>query len=281
MSRLAVTILLILSIPLLGVADYASGPEFGFSLLYLMPVAILAWRSDVRLAMASAVFAAGCWLGAAASYHGFNLATLWNGFTRLAMYVALAALAGRVRLDRERVAALNGQLSRLLETEQRLARTDALTGLANSRAFSEALDKGLARSRRDHSPLAVACIDLDNFKTLNDTLGHAGGDRALRAAAESLRRTARAADVSARIGGDEFAVLLHDCDEPGARAVAERVLKEIQGVLAEAGAGVGASVGVACFREPPDTADATIAAADRALYEAKRQGKGRIVITRE
>lgn len=280
MSRRVVTILLVLSIPLLGLADYASGPDFGFSLLYLMPIAILAWRSEARLAVAAAVFAAGCWLGSDAAYHGLGPITLWNGFTRLAMYVALAALTGRVRRDRERVAALNGQLSRLLEQEQRLARTDALTGLPNVRAFREALDKSLARSRRDHSPLAVACIDLDNFKTLNDTLGHAGGDRALRTAADALTRVARAADVSARIGGDEFAVLLHDCDEAGARAVAERVLKGIQEVLAQAGAGVGASLGVACFREPPEDADAALGAADRALYQAKRQGKGRIVLTR-
>lgn len=281
MSRLAVTILLILSIPLLGFADHASGPDFGFSLLYLMPVAILAWRSDARLAVAAAVLAAGCWLGADAAYRGFTPVTLWNALTRLAMYVALAGLTGRVRLDRERVAALNERLSRLLEQEQRLARTDPLTGLANSRAFREALDKGLARSRRDGSPLAVACIDLDNFKRLNDTLGHAGGDRALRAAAETLSRVARAADVSARIGGDEFAVLLHDCDEAGARAVAERVLKEVQDVLRQAGTGVGASVGVACFREAPENADAALGAADRALYQAKRQGKGQIVVTRE
>jgi diguanylate cyclase (GGDEF)-like protein len=281
MSHLAVTLLLVLSIPVLGVADYASGPDFGFSLLYLMPVAILAWRSDPRLAVASAVLAAGCWLGADAAHRGLKPVTLWNGFTRLTMYVALAALAGRVRIDRDRVAALNAQLSRLLEQEQRLARTDALTGLANSRAFREALDKALARSRRDRSPLAVACLDLDNFKTLNDTLGHAGGDRALRDAADTLSRVARAADVSARIGGDEFAVLLHDCDEAGARAVAERMLKEVQAVLARAGAGVGASVGVACFREPPQDADATLGAADRALYRAKREGKGRIVITRD
>jgi diguanylate cyclase (GGDEF)-like protein len=278
MPRLALTVSLILSIPLLGAADYATGPDFGFSLLYLVPVTILAWRLDARLAIATAVLAAGSWLAADAPYHGLTPVSVWNGFTRLAMYVALAGLTGRVRADRDRVATLNTRLSRLLEEEQQLARTDALTGLANSRSFRESLHRAIARNRRDRSPLAVACFDLDNFKMVNDTQGHAAGDRALRAAADALTRVARTADVAARIGGDEFAVLLHDCDEAGARAVAGRMLEEVASVMERISAGLGVSVGVACFAEPPDDPGATIGAADRALYQAKSQGKGQMVV---
>lgn len=269
---------MVLTIPLLGAADYLTGPDFGFSLLYLLPVTFVAWRLDPRLAIATAVLAAGCWLAADVPFHGFNPVSSWNGFTRLCMYVALAGLTGRVRADRDRVAALNTRLSRLLEEEQQLARTDALTGLPNSRAFRESLHRAIARSRRHRSPLAVACFDLDNFKVLNDTQGHAGGDRALRAAAAALTRVARTADIAARIGGDEFAVLLHDCDEPSAHAVGGRMLKEVTSVMERINAGVGASVGVACFPDPPDDPDATIGAADRALYQAKSQGKGQMVV---
>lgn len=180
------------------------------------------------------------------------------------------------------MAALNVRLSRLLEEEQRLARTDALTGLANSRSFREALYRAIARNRRDRSPIAVACFDLDNFKALNDTQGHAGGDRAMRAAADALTRVARTMDIAARIGGDEFAVLLHDCDEASAHAVAGRMLREITCVMERAGAGLdaglGASVGVACFPEPPDDPDVTLGTADRALYQAKSRGKGQMVV---
>jgi diguanylate cyclase (GGDEF)-like protein len=279
MPPLLLTVLLFLSIPLLGMADYATGPDFGFSLVYLVPIIVLAWYAEHgRVAIAAAVLAAACSIGADATFHGVTPITLWNGFTRLGLFVALAALASRVRMDRDRLATMNVRLARLLEEEQRLARTDPLTGLANSRAFGDALHRAIARNRRDRTPLAVACFDLDNFKSLNDTQGHAGGDRALLAAAGALTRVARSADVAARIGGDEFAVLLHNCNEAGAHAVAGRMLQEITCVMERAGTGLGASVGVACFPEPPDDPDVALGAADRALYQAKSQGKGRVVI---
>ncbi|HVD93233.1 MAG TPA: GGDEF domain-containing protein [Vicinamibacterales bacterium] len=276
--RLLLTILLFLCIPLLGTADYATGPDFEFSLLYLVPVIVLAWREDGRVAIGAAVLAAACALTADTALHGVTIFTLWNGFTRLAIYVALAVLGSLVHSNRERLATMNVRLARLLEEEQRLARTDTLTGLANSRAFSDALHRAIARNRRDRTPLAVACFDLDNFKSLNDAQGHAGGDRALLAAAGALTRVARSADLAARIGGDEFAVLLHNCNEAGAHAVAGRMLQELTSVMQRAGTGLGASVGVACFTDPPDDPDVTLGAADRALYEAKSQGKGRMVI---
>ena len=85
-------------------------------------------------------------------------------------------------------------------------------------------------------------------------------------------------DIAARIGGDEFAVLLHDCDEASAHAVAGRMLRAITCVMERAGAGLGASVGVACFQEPPDEPDVMLGTADRALYQAKSQGKGQMVV---
>lgn len=281
-ARPALTILLILALPVFGVADYATGPDFGFSLLYLLPVSLLAWRVDTRRAVAIAGLAAAFWVRADAAHRGFTAVGLWNGFTRLCMYVALAALIARVRADRDRMADLNVRLGELLEQEQRLARTDALTGVANSRSFREALTRGIARAGRDGTPLAVACVDLDNFKALNDTQGHAAGDRVLRAVAEGLTRVARSADVVARIGGDEFAVLLHDCDEAGAHLVAGRMLQELTIVMTAVGLGadkrLGASVGVACFREPPADPDAALGAADRALYDAKARGKGQMQV---
>ena len=276
--RLLLTTLLFLSVPILGMADYATGPDFEFSLLYLVPVLILTWVEDGRVAIAAAILSAVCSIAADTALRGLSAFTLWNGLTRLGIYVVVAALASRVHSDRERLATMNVRLARLLEEEQRLARTDTLTGLANSRAFSDALHRAIARNRRDRTPLAVACFDLDNFKSLNDAQGHAGGDRALLAAAGALTRVARTADVAARIGGDEFAVLLHNCNEAGAHAVAGRMLQEITSVMQRAGTGLGASVGVACFSDPPDDPDVTLGAADRALYEAKSQGKGRMVI---
>ena len=181
-------------------------------------------------------------------------------------------------MDLERVAALNVQLSQLLETEQRLARTDALTGLPNSRAFREELEKALARNRRDRSPLAVACFDLDNFKILNDTLGHAGGDRALRAAADALARGARTADVAARIGGDEFAVLVADLNLRQTESRLRMLNSSLSAIAFETPTPLKLtlSIGVAEY-SAGDTPESLMERADAALYEAKRQGRNRVV----
>ena len=111
---------------------------------------------------------------------------------------------------------------RSLAEHRREARTDELTGLANRRAFNEILERALAR-RPDDRRLALLVVDLDDFKAVNDSLGHHYGDELLRLAAPRLQQAVRSGDVVARIGGDEFAVLLADADGPLAVRVAERL----------------------------------------------------------
>jgi diguanylate cyclase (GGDEF)-like protein len=259
-------------------ADYATGPDFEFSLLYLVPVLVLAWREDGRVAIGAAVLAAACAITADAALHGVTIFTLWNGFTRLGIYVALAVLGSLVHSNRERLATMNVRLARLLEEEQRLARTDTLTGLANSRAFSDALHRAIARNRRDRTPLAVACFDLDNFKSLNDAQGHAGGDRALLAAAGALTRVARSADLAARIGGDEFAVLLPEIDQAGVEAVAHELVAAVAAHTTRVDGRelprVTISLGVATFGQQARLdREALVIAADVAMYRAKEAGR--------
>jgi diguanylate cyclase (GGDEF)-like protein len=166
--------------------------------------------------------------------------------------------------------ALRGAI--LLAASQRTAGRDDLTGLANRRVFREALDREVARVGRNGGVMALAILDLDHFKAVNDRHGHQAGDAVLRTAARTLATEARHGDLPARLGGDEFAILLPDCGPRHARAVVDRMVDAIGRELAPTG--VTASAGVASF---PDcrTAHRLLAAADAALYESKRNGRGR------
>jgi diguanylate cyclase (GGDEF)-like protein len=155
---------------------------------------------------------------------------------------------------------------------------DPLTGLKNRRRFGEDLRAELARSRRERTVGAVLMLDLDNFKQVNDTLGHPVGDRVIGDIADVLRARMRATDVVARLGGDEFAVALPRCDLDEAEEVAEAIATAIRlHVLpGEAAPPVTASIGIATFGPASEGYDAVLSAADSAMYEAKRGGRDSI-----
>src|SRR5262249_10151176 len=134
-------------------------------------------------------------------------------------------------------------------------------------------------SRRSGSPLALVLADLDDFKRVNDTWGHAVGDEALRTFAEILRSNVRDVDLPVRLGGEEFAVLLPDTDLNGATQLAERVRLALAGTTVErdgARFAMTASFGVSCYPESA-ASDDLLSDADRRLYDAKREGKNRVV----
>ena len=170
---------------------------------------------------------------------------------------------------------------RTLEVEgllRRAATTDELTGLLNRRAFLAALDTEITRSRRSGSPLALALIDLDHFKSVNDRFGHAGGDEVLRRFADTAREAMRTTDVIGRLGGEEFAVLMPDTDQVQSGIAGERLRDAVarrRVVLSTGGlAPVTISVGVAHYRAGEER-DRLIIRADEALYEAKDSGRNR------
>jgi diguanylate cyclase (GGDEF)-like protein len=162
---------------------------------------------------------------------------------------------------------------------KRQAVTDELTGLANRRAFLEALAPELRREERFGGSLALVFADLDDFKRVNDRFGHHVGDDLLRTFAQILQRRTRQIDVCARLGGEEFAVLLPQTDLVGAEALAEGLRLAVADLTVPVGretVGVTASFGVAAYPET-HTADELMTAADRALYSAKRKGKNCVV----
>ena len=160
----------------------------------------------------------------------------------------------------------------------RLATTDPLTGLANRRAFFDALEIEVARSRRYPRPLSLLMVDVDGLRVVNDTRGHPAGDRVLAALAAILREGVREVDLPARYGGDEFAVLLPETPLDGAAIAAERLRAAVAGASFDDGLVLTLSVGVAAT--PPLEADAEklVAEADAALYRAKNAGGNRVAL---
>jgi diguanylate cyclase (GGDEF)-like protein len=164
------------------------------------------------------------------------------------------------------------------EAETRLqARTDALTGLANRRALDEEISHALAGARRTQRPFAIVMVDVDRFKFINDTHGHAVGDATLAAFAARLAGALREPDRAYRYGGEEFCLLLADTDLAGARVLAERAREQIgmpfDGAMPMRA--VTASFGVTAW-QPDDAVDSLFRRADRALFTAKSGGRNRV-----
>ncbi|MBI2885728.1 MAG: GGDEF domain-containing protein [Chloroflexi bacterium] len=156
-----------------------------------------------------------------------------------------------------------------------LVRRDYLTGLANRIAVEERLRQETRRLRRSGGALAALAIDLDGFKAINDSRGHAEGDRALQLVARSIERRLRATDFAARISGDEFLVLLPDTTVESAEAMAQRIQRQLEEVTACLDFRVTLSIGIAGFQGQDMDSTALLRSADQALYQAKEFGKNR------
>ncbi|GAB4136948.1 MAG: hypothetical protein Tsb0016_01730 [Sphingomonadales bacterium] len=178
-----------------------------------------------------------------------------------------------VTLEREQAEALADAHAEL----DRLARSDALTGLANRRAFMESVATRLRHCARTGRSGALLYIDLDHFKSVNDSLGHAAGDAALIALGAGLKQQLRAADIAARLGGDEFAVWLEEADAEGALRMAARLVAlapALRRAVGDPECRLGLSVGAAVSHRD-ETLRGLLARADAALYRAKHGGRGR------
>jgi len=172
------------------------------------------------------------------------------------------------------------RIATLVEEARHLATVDGLTGLTNRRAFVEALDIEVARATRYGHALSVILLDVDHFKQVNDTHGHASGDTVLAAIGSVLPKHARKGDIVARWGGEEFVVALHATDLRGAEVVAERIRKAMEELTLKAPGGkpiaVTASFGAVSL-QPGDTVDTIVDRADCNMYRAKSGGRNRVV----
>jgi diguanylate cyclase (GGDEF)-like protein len=164
-----------------------------------------------------------------------------------------------------------------LDVCEEAAFTDHLTGLANRRRFERQLEREVGRTLRLGHPFSLLMIDIDNFKNLNDSFGHDAGDDAIRAISKVLREGTRGIDLAARIGGEEFAVVLVETNQQGGVEVAERLRLAIRLLEIRSGGQITASFGVAECPTDAQTAADILKTADVALYEAKRRGRDQVV----
>jgi diguanylate cyclase (GGDEF)-like protein len=167
-------------------------------------------------------------------------------------------------------------LQNTLKQEKEFSRIDFLTGVQNRRYFIELVNMEINRARRYEHPLTLVCLDLDNFKTVNDCFGHSTGDILLRLVATTIRENIRVTDTVARLGGDEFAILLPETGRNTAEAIMQRIQKIHLDIMKKHGWPVTISIGVATFTKPPSTVDETLRISDQLMYNVKNNGKNSI-----
>jgi diguanylate cyclase (GGDEF)-like protein len=266
LDRQPKTFLLILGvflIALVSAGDYLTHTRYvlEFSPFYLVPISFFSWFIGKRSGIALAVMSAAVGLGIRLSYSP-GIIPYWNALVWFLLYVSSTMMVV--------------QLKRLYEHERQLSHIDPLTKIANRRALFEAAAQAKSFSDRQNVPLSIAYLDVDGFKQLNDRHGHGTGDRILALTAASVRKALRPTDVVARVGGDEFTVLLSDTDRETAAQVINRVRLELARAMEESGWQVTFSIGIATFLPPLGSVAEMIKSADKAMYAAKRMGKNRI-----
>jgi diguanylate cyclase (GGDEF)-like protein len=254
-------------IALVAIIDFVSGVELRVYPLYYLPIAFAAWYIGRSWTVAAAALSVTAWM--ISNYLAgldYSTASIWvfnsvmHGVSFLVVGVLLA------------------QLKVALAHEKQLSRLDPLTALMNSRAFDEEAARILSTARRKKRPVTLAYIDLDDFKIVNDTHGHHAGDELLRAVAGAIRGSVRVTDLAARIGGDEFALLLPETGHAEAKIALDRLRHRIQETLTGAPHTVTASIGGVVFPAVPDSFGRMVRAADRRMYAAKAAGRDRIVL---
>ena len=267
--RLIVAVAGLAAVAAIWWAERLTPDDFRFGFIYIIPVCAVAWWGPPRAAIACAALAAvGLVTNDLTVRPGAPaIAVAWNEFTRIVTMLAIALLIIYVRASSERVRTQSAETFRM-------AITDPLTGLYNRRYLDDQLARVHATAVRIQRPYALLVMDVDEFKLVNDTYGHAKGDAALVAFAEDLRSVVRAGDIAVRIGGDEFVVVLPEARAGDAEALAKRVQsaltrrtkpQEIRSV----------SAGIVEWHQFAGPED-LLAEADQLVYQSKRVGGGTI-----
>jgi diguanylate cyclase (GGDEF)-like protein len=250
---------------LIGVAHYATGPRIALYAFYLAPILVVTWFIGPRWGALTALLSALNWLvvdiGLLPEWQAESVVFINEGL-RFGMYMLLVIVAWQWR--------------KALDRETALARLDTLTQLPNRRAFFELARVELERARRYGRVLTAVMLDLDNFKAVNDQMGHQSGDELLRAISAVLRRETRLSDVVGRLGGDEFALVLPETDAGSALAFCEKLRGELLAAMNRGGWPVTVSFGVATFYTMPEDVDQLLKHSDSLMYAVKQAGKNQI-----
>jgi len=250
---------------ILGVIDYVTGFELSFSFFYLIPVTMIAWTVSRNAGLTFSVLSASTWLisnilSGQSFSNGFI--GVWNTMIRFGFYSVVTILISELR--------------HALEEERLLANTDPLTGALNRRSFNEVAEKRMIISEVNRHPYTMVYIDLDNFKTVNDMLGHAVGDLVLKTVVDTLQKQIRNTDFLARLGGDEFAILLSDIDQKNAQSIVQRLQSALLGKMKINEWAITFSIGVLTVLSMPESVDKLVSMTDALMYDVKGRGKNAV-----
>lgn len=247
----------------IGLLDYVTGNELSISVFYLLPVIMVTWFIPGKtVSWLTSILSATTWLFAdviSSRTHSAGLVDYWNALVRFGFFITVAIILAA--------------LKQALHKEKELARTDSLTGAANSRLFYEIAQTEIYRAERTKQPLTIAYIDLDNFKQVNDSFGHLTGDLLLCLVVNTIKEIIRLTDTIARLGGDEFCVLLPDTGHDQAVIVVNRLRNALLAAMEINQWQVTFSIGVVTFNHPPSNVDQMIFRADQLMYSVKNGTK--------
>lgn len=250
---------------ILGILDFLTGFELSFSFFYLIPVTMIAWTCGRNPGLTFSVLSATVWLISnllSGVEFPNSFIGVWNTLIRFGFFSVVTILLT--------------ELHHTLEEERLLANTDPLTGALNRRSFSEIAEKKMIIAEVNRRPYTMVYIDLDNFKTVNDTLGHATGDQVLRSVVATLLTQIRTTDFLARLGGDEFAILLTDIDQEPAKAIVERIRASLIEEMQKNSWDITFSIGVMTVLSMPESVDKLVSLTDALMYDVKGKGKNAI-----
>ncbi|MBT0664965.1 GGDEF domain-containing protein [Geobacter pelophilus] len=243
---------------IIGIADNLIGNSFSLSLFYLIPISLFAWYVSINAALTLSSLCAFIW---ATSNNVMGFAPLVsNILTNLGFYWLFSVIIHKSRV--------------MYEHEKFLSRTDHLTGLLNSRSFYDVAQNYLCIMKRRQAPFALAFLDLDNFKTINDEYGHDVGDTVLKDFADSIMATIRNTDKAARLGGDEFVIFFPDTTSESISLIMNKIIDAAAQRMQAFNYDLSFSAGVVCCLESKQSLDELITAADKLMYEVKNCGKG-------
>ncbi len=268
LGRLLSWQLVFLSLVLLvviGSLDYFTGSEISFAVFYLIPIAFAAWYLGWMAGFSLSVLSAAFWW-----FVDFSLVThyseawipYWNAFTRFLIFIAVSRLLSSLKTN--------------LNKQRDLLRIDALTRVSSLRAFEEEAEKVFHLSQRHGYSVSLGFIDLDGFKQLNDSLGHGMGDRVLKEVGVQLNKHCRVGDTVARVGGDEFVVLLPFADLEKAEKVFTKLREHLLQAMAEKSWNISFSIGVAVFSKGDKPYKEALQTADALMYQVKKSGKNAV-----
>lgn len=263
--KLFIGVIALALLMMLSAIDQLLGPQASVLLFYFIPIALVTWyiQRPVGFVWAAMSVVTRLWLHA--DNRGIDFAafiTYWNCAVEFIIFIIFTFAISK----------LHDQI----DSEKNLARTDPLTKLRNRRAFMEYAELELDRCRRYGRPITSIYIDVDNFKFINDTFGHKAGDALLCLIASTVEENVRRSDVLARIGGDEFALLLPETGPEGTQNAMERIHDRLRLAMKRENWPVTFSIGSVTFTNPPLTIEELMYKADVTMYSAKQGGKDRI-----